>query len=94
MKNYFCLVAIAALLLGFFSSCKETQPSADNDVTNDVTIVCVTSEASEITIESATLNGAVSFSNAKAEQADVWFLIGQEENNLAAKSEYFNFVYL
>lgn len=87
MKNYFCLVAIAALLLGFFSSCKETQPSADNDVTNDVTIVCVTSEASEITIESATLNGAVSFSNAKAEQADVWFLIGQEENNLAAKGK-------
>lgn len=81
MKKLFCLVTTAAMLLGFFSSCLENEVS----VNSDVSIVCETSEASEITTNSATLNGDVSFSNAKAELADVWFLIGQYEGDLATE---------
>ena len=77
MKKYLALAAAAVLLLGFGVSCQEeNEPS--------VTIVCTTSAASEIAAHSATLNGSVSISNAKADKADAWFIIGQDENNLAA----------
>ena len=77
MKKYLALAAAAVLLLGFGVSCQEeNEPS--------VTIVCTTSAASEIAAHSATLNGSVSISNAIADKADAWFIIGQDENNLAA----------
>ena len=82
MRKFICLAAIAALLFGMFSSCQKNVPSDDE---NAVTIECTTSEASEITANSATLEGTVSFSNAEAEQADAWFLIGQDEKQLTAK---------
>ena len=84
MRKFICLAAIAALLFGMFSSCQKNVPSDDE---NAVTIECTTSEASEITANSATLEGTVSFSNAEAEQADAWFLIGQDEKQLTAKGE-------
>ena len=76
MKKYLALAA-AVLLLGFGVSCQEeNEPS--------VTIVCTTSAASDIAAHSATLNGSVSISNAIADKADAWFIIGQDEKNLAA----------
>ena len=76
MKKYLALAA-AVLLLGFGVSCQEeNEPS--------VTIVCTTSAATDIAAHSATLNGSVSTSNAIADKADAWFIIGQDENNLAA----------
>lgn len=56
MRKFICLAAIAALLFGMFSSCQKNVPSDDE---NAVTIECTTSEASEITANSATLEGTV-----------------------------------
>ena len=84
MRKSICLAATAALLLGLGASCQKNAPSDDDNV---LTIECTTSEASEITTDSATLNGTVSFSNAQAEQADVWFLLGQDEKSLPAEGK-------
>ena len=84
MRKSICLAATAALLLGLGASCQKNAPSADDNV---LTIECTTSEASEITTDSATLNGTVSFSNAQAGQADVWFLLGQDEKSLSAEGK-------
>ena len=83
MKKSFSLAAASVLLLASFSSCQFSDSAEDTFVS----IVCSTAQASEITIDSASLNGTVQLSNAKAEQAELWFMIGQDENTLAASGE-------
>ena len=66
MKKSFSLAAASVLLLASFSSCQFSDSAEDTFVS----IVCTTAQASEITIDSASLNGTVQLSNAKAEQAE------------------------
>ena len=83
MKKYFAIAVAAIWLLGLGTSCLMNDPSEDNAVS----IVCTTMDASDITANSATLNGSVSISNAAAEKAELWFVIGLEENALGTKGE-------
>ena len=80
MKKYFAIAVAAIWLLGLGTSCLMNDPSEDNAVS----IVCTTMNASDITANSATLNGSVAISNAVADKAEAWFVIGLDENNLAA----------
>ncbi len=69
------IIGLSALLPILFASC---QPESGQPGKKDVTILCVTGDADEITINSATLKGTVLISDATAESATAWFMIGTD----------------
>ena len=72
MKKETVIICISLLL-----SCQQSP-------IKDTTILCSTSEAEEITTNSAVLNGAVMTSDAKSDKVDVWFLISKDAASLSS----------
>lgn len=73
MKRLFYL-AVTALLACLPLSCNQDKPGSDEDVT----ILCATADADEITVNSATLKGTFLISGSSSEQVEAWFLIGKD----------------
>ena len=73
------LLLLTAFPLLFISCQEEDNPSG----VKEVTILCATGEADEITVNSATLKGTVLISDAESDQAEAWFLIGTDAATVA-----------
>lgn len=75
------LMYLAALLLPFLIvSCEEDEkPSGESDAN----ISCTTLEASDISLNSAVLNGTVTISDASSKTATAWFLIGTDASTVS-----------